>query len=74
MFNRLGILNKEAKYDEIKEIFENNLPNDLKIYKEYHALIVEHCKRFCRKKPLCDDCPIKKLYLPKKVYICDSKL
>jgi hypothetical protein len=42
-----------------KETFEKNLPKDLEVYKEYHALIVEHCKRFCRKKPLCDNCPIR---------------
>ena len=65
MFSRLGVISEKAKYDEIKEIFEKSLPKDLEIYKEYHALIVEHCKRFCRKNPLCDNCPIK------KVYICD---
>ena len=58
MFSRLGIINEKAKYDEIKEIFEKSLPKDLELYKEYHALIVEHCKKFCRKKPLCDNCPI----------------
>ena len=59
MFNRLGIIDEKAKYDDIKVLFERHLPKDLEIYKEYHALIVEHCKRFCRKKPLCDNCPIR---------------
>jgi endonuclease-3 related protein len=59
MFNRLGIIDEKAEYDDIKVLFERHLPKDLEIYKEYHALIVEHCKRFCRKKPLCDNCPIR---------------
>ena len=36
------------------------LPADPEIYNEYHALIVEHCKRFCRKRPLCQQCPLQK--------------
>jgi endonuclease-3 related protein len=59
MFVRLGIIDEKAKYDDIKVLFERHLPKDLEVYKEYHALIVEHCKRFCRKKPLCDNCPIR---------------
>ena len=59
MFVRLGIIDEKAKYDDIKILFERHLPKDLEVYREYHALIVEHCKRFCRKKPLCDNCPIR---------------
>jgi len=66
IFSRLNIINEKMSYDEIKKVFEANLPKDLQIYKEYHALIVEHAKRVCKKNPLCDNCPIK------KVYICDG--
>ncbi len=35
-------LNIEFKeYDQYRELFENNLPKELELYKEYHALIVE---------------------------------
>ncbi len=51
VFSHLGIINKTATYNKIKEIFENNLPKNLKIYQEYHALIVEHAKRHYSKKP-----------------------
>lgn len=40
-------LNKEFKeYDNYREFFEKNLPKDLGLYKEYHALIVEWGKGF----------------------------
>jgi len=46
IFTRLGYINEKAIYDDIKTLFENNLKPDLKVYQEYHALIVEHAKRF----------------------------
>ncbi len=33
-----------------------NLPEDVELFNEYHALIVQHCKEHCRKKPLCPGC------------------
>lgn len=57
IFSRLGFFAEDAKYRDVKDLFENNLSKDIKIYQEYHALIVEHAKRFCLKtKPLCSDC------------------
>ncbi len=38
-------LNFESKeYDEYRNLFESNLPKDVKLFKEYHALIVELSK------------------------------
>ena len=31
-----------------------------KFFNEYHALLVEHAKRYCRKIPLCKSCPVRK--------------
>ncbi len=57
---RLGLLKSEnEKYFNVKQLMEKNLPPDIEVYKEFHALIVEHGKRYCRKNPLCDDCPLK---------------
>ena len=47
----LGFVDENIKYMELKELFESNLPNDVAIYQEYHALIVEHAKRYYSKKP-----------------------
>ncbi len=48
-------------YHQIKDYFEKNLPRNLKIYKEFHALLVALGKDYCRPKPICGECPINKL-------------
>ena len=58
VFNRLGLINTED-YNKVKEFFQKNLPEDVKIYQEFHALIVEHAKKFCKKTPECMNCPLK---------------
>ncbi|MDX2496065.1 MAG: hypothetical protein QNK27_13970, partial [Desulfuromusa sp.] len=45
-------------YTEVRDFFMSHLPQDIQLYNEYHALIVIHCKDFCRKKPLCNNCPV----------------
>ncbi len=57
LINRLGIF-KSENYEEIQKFFEKNVPKDVEIYKEYHALIVALAKNFCKKKPECKNCPI----------------
>lgn len=58
IFSRL--LKKDFNtYDEWKEFFESNLKKDIGIYSEYHALIVEHAKRYCNKTPKCNNCILK---------------
>jgi endonuclease-3 related protein len=61
LFSRLGLLSENASYEEIRGLFMANLPADVQMYNEYHALIVQHCKDFCRKKPLCESCPLNSL-------------
>ena len=39
------------------------LPEDTHIFQEFHALIVKTGKEFCKKKPLCDNCPLGKFIL-----------
>lgn len=54
---RVGLF-KSDDYHEIKDFFEMNLPGDLEMYKEYHALLVELAKNCCKVKPACKECPI----------------
>ncbi len=35
---------ESKEYDEYRNLFESNLPKDVKLFKEYHALIVEWAK------------------------------
>lgn len=58
LFKRLGI-NFSEDYDNLQEMFHKYLESNTYIYKEYHALIVNVCKDFCKKKPNCEFCPLK---------------
>jgi endonuclease-3 related protein len=66
LFQRLGILAGTEKYAFVRDLFMSNLPEDIQLYNEYHALIVIHCKDFCRKKPLCHNCPCADICLEKQ--------
>ncbi|MCM2267716.1 MAG: hypothetical protein NDI60_08110 [Elusimicrobiales bacterium] len=64
---RLG-LPRGLSYDAWKELFEGEMPPDVKVYNEYHALLVKLGKDFCRKtKPLCAACPLGRL-CAKRIY------
>ena len=59
VFSRLGMATEDAGYEELRALFEKNIPKNVTLYKEYHALIVELAKRYCRKKnPGCAGCPL----------------
>lgn len=65
LFGRLGVLSGKEKYDSVRELFMSQIPEDIQLYNEYHALIVIHCKDICRKKPLCQNCPCADICLEK---------
>lgn len=50
----LSLIKEKEKYDDIKNIFEKSLNKDFKLFQEYHALLVEHAKRYYQKKPYDD--------------------
>ena len=49
---------KSKKYEEVRVFFEKNLPKDVNLFKEFHALIVELGKKYCKTKPTCEKCPL----------------
>jgi len=59
MCGRHGI--RRTGYEGYRAFFEKNLPKEVELYKEFHALIVELGKRYCRKKPVCEGCPLRAL-------------
>jgi endonuclease-3 related protein len=60
IFARHRLISKDSSYDEVQEFFMGNLPRRVKLFNEYHALIVETGKNYCKKnKPLCKFCPLK---------------
>lgn len=58
----LRLVDEKAEYDEIKLLFEENLPRDFEVYQEYHALLVEHAKRYYQKKGKYAKCPLLSLF------------
>ncbi|MEK7288734.1 MAG: endonuclease III domain-containing protein [Planctomycetota bacterium] len=59
IFSRHGLIPEESSYDEMKDFFEENLPQDVQLYNEYHALLVNIGKRYCKPKQSCEQCPLK---------------
>ncbi|MCL2156943.1 MAG: endonuclease III domain-containing protein [Methanobrevibacter sp.] len=51
IFSYLGYINEKDNYMTIKQFFQNNFSGDVSMFQEYHALIVEHAKRYYTKKP-----------------------
>jgi endonuclease-3 related protein len=45
-------------YDAVKAYFETNLPRCAEVYNNFHAMIVISGKDYCKKKPVCDSCPL----------------
>lgn len=59
IFSRHGLFDRSAGYEEIRFLFERHVPRRLKLYNEYHALIVRCAKELCKKHdPRCPDCPL----------------
>ena len=52
---------KEETYDELQNLFMNNLELNEKLFNEYHALLVELGKNICKTKPMCNKCPLNKM-------------
>jgi endonuclease-3 related protein len=59
LLTRLGMLGGDEKYQAIRALFMDHLPHSSELFNEFHALIVEQCKTFCRVKPLCGACPLR---------------
>ena len=58
ILTRHGLIEEEAGYNDLQVFFMDYLPNDVELFKEFHALIVKTGKDFCRRKPLCSQCPL----------------
>lgn len=65
MLVRHGWIEPRATYDEIASLFVRELPRSVRVYNEFHALIVRLGKTHCRAKPLCAGCPLER-WLPKR--------
>lgn len=58
IISRIGLTTKDVTYDELQNMITRNISQDTEMYNEYHALLVEHAKRYCQKKPICKGCSL----------------
>jgi endonuclease-3 related protein len=57
----LGVLPATASYDQVQQWFSSGLSPEVVIFQEYHALLVEHAKRFYSVRPRGLHCPLRGL-------------
>jgi endonuclease-3 related protein len=70
LFLRIGHIDEKYTYSKIQDVLTRNLPQNEKLFNEYHALIVKHGKDVCRKKPLCEHCVIGRANLCNHYNLC----
>ena len=58
ILERLGIVPEggRRKYDDWQALFHENLPADVPLFNEFHALLDHHAGLACRKTPVCEGC------------------
>ncbi len=58
LLSRLGWVEGNFHYERLRAFFMDNLPTDVELFNEYHALIVRHGARVCQKTPDCITCSL----------------
>ena len=66
ILSRHHLIDSKASYGAIQRIFMEALPPEVDLFNEYHALIVETGKTFCRRTPACSVCPLSTWELSKE--------
>jgi endonuclease-3 related protein len=65
IFTRHGWIEPEADYAALQAYCQSQLPDDVQLFNEFHALLVRVGKDFCRKtEPRCAQCPLRELLPP----------
>lgn len=71
IFSRIG-MPETGNYDELQQIFSENLPRSAKLFNNYHAVLVEHAKNHCKTKPLCNGCILNRICKLNSRSICHN--
>ena len=61
IMGRHGLIEDGADYEQVRDFFQSYLDRSVKLFNEYHALLVRLGKEYCRPKAKCDGCPLEKL-------------
>ncbi|HUS73202.1 MAG TPA: endonuclease III domain-containing protein [Sedimentisphaerales bacterium] len=58
---RHRLIEPDAGYEQLRKLFQSNVPQDVQLFNEYHALLVRAGKEFCKPKAKCPGCPLEEL-------------
>jgi endonuclease-3 related protein len=59
ILSRHSLIPKDAAYHETQRFITTHVPKSVRLYNEFHALLVRAGKDFCRKTTRCELCPLK---------------
>ena len=74
IFSRYGLIEEKANYKDVQSFFMNNLPQDIKLYNDFHAQIVHLGKNICKTRPACNLCPVREINNTLKCRYADNKI
>lgn len=67
VLSRHSLLDERAGYEEAQELFHRHLPREAPLFNQYHALLVEAGKRWCRpREARCQECPLGRFLEPER--------
>jgi endonuclease-3 related protein len=58
VYARHGWIEYEADYHRLQEHLTGELPTDVALFNELHALLVNVGHNYCRRRPKCEECPL----------------
>jgi len=61
IMGRVGLSPADGSYGAYQSLFMDNLPADVRLFNEYHALLVCLAKNVCRRQPLCWQCCLREI-------------
>jgi len=59
--SRHGLIEPPFDYHQLQDLFHSHLRPDVRLFNEYHALLVRLGKEYCRPRPSCKGCPLEAL-------------
>ena len=62
IFTRHHLVPEDIDYHGLQDEFQSSLEADTQVFNEYHALIVQTAKDYCKTKPDCENCPLNVLF------------
>lgn len=60
VLSRHQYISEKIEYDELQQIFHKHLPRNRKLFNDFHAQFVAVGNRFCKPKPRCEACPLRR--------------